>query len=66
VRRPSHVFHAHRLLTHHRFCSCDPEDFPTADYIARYREGYENSNLTTWAQLTDNAPLPANRLLGGC
>ncbi|KIY45768.1 glycoside hydrolase family 16 protein [Fistulina hepatica ATCC 64428] len=27
---------------------CDPDDFPTAAYIAKYSEAYSNSNLTTW------------------
>ena len=28
---------------------CDPEDYPTADYIQRHIEAYSNWNLTTWA-----------------
>ena len=27
---------------------CDPVDRPTADYIARHRNAYDNANLTTW------------------
>jgi beta-glucanase (GH16 family) len=27
---------------------CDPEDRPTAEYIAKYPEVYSNPNLTTW------------------
>jgi len=29
---------------------CDPADRPTADYIARHRNAYDNANFTTWAQ----------------
>ncbi|WVO14990.1 hypothetical protein L204_102633 [Cryptococcus depauperatus] len=30
--------------------TCDPKDYPTADYINRHPEVYSNANLTTWAQ----------------
>ena len=39
-------------------------DYPTADYIARHAEAYNNPNLTTWAQT--GAPVPKNRLKDGC
>jgi hypothetical protein len=28
---------------------CDPADRPTADYIAKHANAYNNANLTTWA-----------------
>ncbi|KAG8696952.1 hypothetical protein FRC11_000361, partial [Ceratobasidium sp. 423] len=31
-----------------RNIGCDPEDFPTVDYINTYIEAYTNPNLTTW------------------
>ncbi|CED82818.1 Concanavalin A-like lectin/glucanase, subgroup [Phaffia rhodozyma] len=45
---------------------CDPDDAPTAEYIKRYEYAYTNQNMTTWDQMTDNAPKPGNRLLGEC
>jgi len=27
---------------------CDPQDFPTQDYINQYSDAYTNPNLTTW------------------
>ena len=27
---------------------CDPQDFPTQDYINQYADAYANPNLTTW------------------
>ncbi|KAL7410077.1 glycoside hydrolase family 16 protein [Mrakia frigida] len=35
-----------------RNIGCDPDDFPTADYIARYPDGYSNVNITTWDQVS--------------
>lgn len=29
---------------------CDPKERPTADYIKRHREVYDNNNMTTWKQ----------------
>lgn len=43
---------------------CDPADHPTADYIARHAEAYNNPNLTTW-ELTGNT-VPKNALKDGC
>ncbi|WVQ78277.1 hypothetical protein IAT38_000362 [Cryptococcus sp. DSM 104549] len=43
---------------------CDPADYPTADYIARHADVYNNPNITTWAQ-TDYA-WPKNRLKDEC
>ncbi|KAG7532050.1 hypothetical protein FFLO_03858 [Filobasidium floriforme] len=43
---------------------CDPKDYPTADYIARHADAYNNPNLTTWAQT--GSTVPKNRLRDGC
>ena len=44
---------------------CPPQsDHPTADYIARHSEAYNNPNLTTW-ELTGNT-VPKNALRDGC
>jgi hypothetical protein len=29
---------------------CDPEDYPTAQYIEDHLNAYQNPNLTTWKQ----------------
>ncbi|KZP18032.1 glycoside hydrolase family 16 protein [Athelia psychrophila] len=44
---------------------CDPEDFPTADYINRYIEAYTNPNLTTWRD-DYGQPFPKSSSLGQC
>jgi beta-glucan synthesis-associated protein KRE6 len=41
---------------------CDPENFPTMDYIQRHLEAYTNANLTTWEDDYEQA-FPRNRLL---
>ncbi|KAK0223687.1 glycoside hydrolase family 16 protein [Armillaria fumosa] len=44
---------------------CDPEDYPTADYITTYSGAYTNPNYTTW---TDDygQTVPKNSLVDGC
>lgn len=43
-----------------RNVGCDPPDMPTSSYISRHIEAYQNANLTTWQQYTDEAwPLNA-------
>ncbi|KAJ7054061.1 glycoside hydrolase family 16 protein [Mycena amicta] len=44
---------------------CDPEAFPTKDYINTYIEAYTNPNYTTW---TDDfkQPMPKNSFLKEC
>ncbi|KAI0789619.1 beta-glucan synthesis-associated [Abortiporus biennis] len=44
---------------------CDPEDFPTAAYIAEYLEAYTNPNLTTWRD-DYKQPFPKSSFLGQC
>ncbi|EIW86864.1 glycoside hydrolase family 16 protein [Coniophora puteana RWD-64-598 SS2] len=44
---------------------CDPEDYPTAAYIAQYPEAYNNPNLTTWTG-DYKQPMPKNSFLGQC
>ncbi|PAV20766.1 glycoside hydrolase family 16 [Pyrrhoderma noxium] len=43
---------------------CDPDDFPTADYINTYIEAYTNPNLTTWEQAGQS--FPKNSLIDDC
>jgi beta-glucanase (GH16 family) len=43
---------------------CDPEDFPTADYINTYIEAYTNPNLTTWVD-DFKQPWPKNKFVEG-
>lgn len=50
---------------------CDPEDFPTADYINRHMEAYTNPNLTVWGGTQQQGGYqqdwPRNRLYpNGC
>ncbi|KAF7784634.1 hypothetical protein Agabi119p4_799 [Agaricus bisporus var. burnettii] len=44
---------------------CDPEDFPTQDYINQYLPAYNNPNLTTWVD-DFKQPWPKSKLLGQC
>lgn len=44
---------------------CDPEDFPTMEYINTYIEAYTNPNLTTWVE-DYGQPFPKNKLVDGC
>ena len=44
--------------------TCDPEDYPTSNYIQAHPEAYQNNNLTSWAETKyDN---PKNSLVHGC
>ncbi|KAF8633820.1 hypothetical protein AX15_001232 [Amanita polypyramis BW_CC] len=43
---------------------CDPNDFPTRNYIDTYLEAYTNPNLTTWKQF--GQPWPKNKLKDTC
>jgi len=52
-----------------RNIGCDPKDFPTAEYIAKIPEAFQNPNITTFAQLQDKYPdlkWPKNRLIDSC
>ncbi|KAJ7790537.1 glycoside hydrolase family 16 protein [Mycena olivaceomarginata] len=44
--------------------TCNPPNYPTADYINRHIEAYTNPNLTTWAQA--GYTFPRNSLYDGC
>jgi len=44
--------------------SCDPPNYPTADYINNHLNAYSNPNLTTWAQA--GYDFPRNQLYDGC
>ncbi|KAG7451540.1 glycoside hydrolase family 16 protein [Guyanagaster necrorhizus] len=44
---------------------CDPEDFPTADYIATYSGAYTNPNYTTWVD-DYGQTFPKNSLVDSC
>ncbi|PWN44596.1 concanavalin A-like lectin/glucanase [Ceraceosorus guamensis] len=43
--------------------TCDPADHPTADYINRHGDVYNNPNVTQWR---DKYNWPKNRLIDGC
>lgn len=50
---------------------CDPDDYPTRDYINRHIEAYTNPNFTLWGNTREEggygAAWPRNRLYpGGC
>lgn len=48
---------------------CDPKDYPTSDFIDKYRAAYSNPNITTFQQLQDVYPglqWPKNRLVDQC
>lgn len=50
---------------------CDPEDYPTYDYIEKHKTAYMNRNMTIWEHYL-NSPegskyrWPKNRLLDKC
>lgn len=44
--------------------TCDPDDYPTYDYINDHLEAYENSNLTSWDQTSWS--VPKNKLTSSC
>ncbi|KAI5831982.1 glycoside hydrolase family 16 protein [Schizophyllum commune Tattone D] len=44
---------------------CDPDDFPTASYIEKFSEAYNNPNLTTWVD-DYGQTMPKNSFLGEC
>lgn len=48
-----------------RNIGCDPPNFPTANYIARFPEAYNNANITTMEQIP-NFTKPKNRLIDTC
>ncbi|TFK37537.1 glycoside hydrolase family 16 protein [Crucibulum laeve] len=44
--------------------NCDPQNYPTAQYIETYKKVYTNNNITTWKDA--NEPWPKNRLKDTC
>jgi beta-glucanase (GH16 family) len=44
--------------------TCNPSNYPTANYINEHIEAYSNPNLTTWAQAGNT--FPRNSLYDGC
>jgi hypothetical protein len=44
---------------------CDPDDHPTAKYIAKHSNAYNNPNLTTWAQAGESGVQRRLRGAGG-
>lgn len=44
--------------------TCDPEDYPTYQYIQDHLNAYENVNLTSWEDA--GYSFPKNKLLHGC
>lgn len=48
----------------HISLTCDPEDYPTADYIEDHIEVYSNPNITTWKE--GGYSFPKNRLKDEC
>ncbi|PVG03239.1 concanavalin A-like lectin/glucanase [Serendipita vermifera] len=67
------VFPAHMLVDWIRVyqhpdrinVGCDPEGFPTSNYINAYPEAYSNPNLTVWVD-DYQQPWPKNRLIDNC
>ncbi|CRG89002.1 Beta-glucan synthesis-associated protein SKN1 [Talaromyces islandicus] len=43
--------------------TCDPEDYPTTEYIKKHPEPYNNPNLTFWSDVYD---WPENSFVHGC
>lgn len=69
---PTMVFPAHLRVDYIRLyqpedqinVTCDPEDFPTTDYIELHLNAYMNSNLTLWSE-TGNK-MPRNKIADKC
>ncbi|WFD31205.1 hypothetical protein MSPP1_002239 [Malassezia sp. CBS 17886] len=49
---------------------CDPDDFPTAEYIKKHLDAYYNTQYTSWLSPPDqggyNTSFPGNMLMGQC
>lgn len=69
---PSIVFPSHLRVDYVRIyqpedainLSCDPEDYPTSDYIELHLNAYQNVNLTSWEKA--GYSFPKNKLIHGC
>lgn len=48
----------------HTEMTCDPDDYPTSEYINSHFNAYSNANLTTWKQA--GYKWPRNSLMNGC
>jgi len=46
------------------YLTCDPKDYPTADYINRHMDAYTNRNYTSWSQA--GYQFPKNSLKDPC
>ena len=46
--------------------TCDPQDYPTVDYIAAYPVAYNNPNKTKWEDCGRAYQRPLNSLMDGC
>ncbi|KRZ99764.1 uncharacterized protein AC631_04457, partial [Debaryomyces fabryi] len=44
--------------------TCDPDDYPTYDYIQAHPKAYQNNNLTTWEETEYG--FPKNKLINQC
>ena len=44
--------------------TCDPDDYPTYDYIQAHPKAYQNNNLTSWEETEYS--IPKNSLVHGC
>lgn len=44
--------------------TCDPDDYPTVDYIEAHKVAYMNPNLTSWEDT--GFPIPKNKLANNC
>ncbi|KAL6949049.1 beta-glucan synthesis-associated protein [Hanseniaspora vineae] len=44
--------------------TCDPDDYPTYDYITNHPAAYNNPNMTSWEAA--GYDWPSNQLTGGC
>ncbi|KAF3991283.1 hypothetical protein FT663_02784 [Candidozyma haemuli var. vulneris] len=69
---PTMIFPAHLRVDYVRVyqpedqinVTCDPDDFPTSDYIESHLEAYKNPNLTLWSETKYS--LPKNKLTHKC
>ncbi|QEO23353.1 hypothetical_protein [Candidozyma auris] len=69
---PEMIFPAHLRVDYVRIyqpedqinVTCDPEDYPTVDYIENHLEAYMNPNLTLWSDTKYSTP--RNKLAYNC
>lgn len=69
---PEMIFPSHMRVAYLRIyqpegkvsLTCDPEDYPTVDYIELHKNAYMNANLTSWKDA--GYSMPKNSIMDSC